>query len=167
MAGIEQSLVKELQVVMSMLEWQQDIYKYITENNPTTGNLVWVYHNGGTRVEDEISWFRRYLLSTKDAVYYDNGVYGNTGTKALHRRMEVQTNDIKYRYSKEEFVIMNVKDSSNINYVILEALKDGIYFSPKWQSCTRMFPTPHVIVFSRKMPDENFFPSYKYKVFTI
>jgi len=46
----------------------------------------------------------------------------------------------------------------------MEALKNGFISSSKYESCTKTFPVPHVIVFSNELPDENKFSSGRLKI---
>ncbi len=62
--------------------------------------------------------------------------------------------DIKYGYNGERVVIFDYSRSQedSINYQVLEDLKNGIFFSPKYQSAMKVFEIPHVIVFANFEP---------------
>ena len=50
-------------------------------------------------------------------------------------------------------VLINITRQGSVSYNGLEAVKDGIFFSSKYESGMCMFNSPHVIVFSNEEPE--------------
>jgi len=64
--------------------------------------------------------------------------------------------DIAYSLSDEpKIVVMNITRSveGRVNYKALEAVKDGLLFSPKYESRVKIFNSPHVMVFANFAPE--------------
>jgi hypothetical protein len=87
------------------------------------------------------SWFARYLMAIHKASIFTNG-------KMAH---------IAFDYKLEPIVIFDLSrtqaDKIDHIYSLIENFKNGIMFSPKYESGTRIFAPPHVIVFSNFIPD--------------
>lgn len=66
-----------------------------------------------------------------------------------------KTSDLAYSYSGERVVTFDFVRSTQavLNYAVIESIKNGTLFSPKYESCTKNFDIPHVIVFSNFEPD--------------
>lgn len=65
--------------------------------------------------------------------------------------------DMAYEYNESTQVFIldcpRSKQGDFIQYDFLESLKDGRLFSPKYESRTKRFNTPHVFVFMNESPD--------------
>lgn len=87
-------------------------------------------------------------VNAKD-LYYNHGAFYSTGGKAV---------DIAHAYNYEPIVVFNLvasADETTMTYLykVLEEFKDGIFSSGKYQSQTKAFPIPKVIVFSNNLPN--------------
>lgn len=89
----------------------------------------------------------RYLLDNRGECLYIDG-----GCK----------NDISYYITQSNIrnwdnpvILFNIpRSKTTISYSAIEALKDGILFSPKYESSTNRFNTPHIFVFANFEPEE-------------
>lgn len=82
-------------------------------------------------------------------LYFNHNTFYATGGKAA---------DIYHAYQGEPIVILNLPASTDVAhsdylYPILEGFKDGVVSSGKYNSQTKAFKIPHVIVFSNHAPD--------------
>ena len=113
-----------------MYPWQQEVLDIIAQPADTR-TIVWVYDAWGNAGKTYLS---RYLVDSKDA-FYTNGGKGA---------------DICYSFDYQKIVIFDyVRDSVDwVNYGVIEQLKNGILTSNKYESCTKRFETPHVLVFA-------------------
>ncbi len=96
---------------------------------------------------------------------------GNIGKSALTRHLLIHYNvlavsgsarDIKCAYAKRiddsvnvDMVIIDIPRSSfsNISYKCIEEIKNGFFFSSKYESDSYIFNIPHVVVFANSRPD--------------
>ncbi len=114
------------------------------------------------------------MLSTEPherKVYWYWDVKGNIGKSALTRHLLLNYNvlavsgtarDIKCAYAKRiddnkdvDMVILDIPRSSfnNISYKCIEEIKNGFFFSSKYESDSYVFNIPHLIVFANSKPD--------------
>lgn len=67
-------------------------------------------------------------------------------------------NNVLHAYKEEPVAVFNFPrdtDQEHVSYTAMESLKDGIYFSPKYDSHFKRFKPPHVFVFCNFAPDES------------
>lgn len=95
------------------------------------------------------SWFCKYMHKTHGAMILENG----------------KTADIAHAYGGERIVMIDLaKAVEGVNYQIIEALKNGVLFSGKYDSRTKYYDCPHVFLFSNWELDASRFTRDKLKV---
>jgi len=124
--------------------WQNELLSHIDKVSDRT--VIWIY---GTKGGEGKTWFQRYIKR----LYGDRRVYcGSLSSKA---------DNICYALSKEllsfkDLFLFNIARSDSImkQYVVIEGIKDGLYFSGKYASKQLHFKTPNtVIIFANSPPD--------------
>jgi len=79
--------------------------------------------------------------------------------------------DIAHPYKAEPVVVFDLSrtmvDHCDHIYTIIEKLKDGCLFSGKYQSHSKIFDSPHVIVFANFKPDLTKLSIDRWKVVSI
>ncbi len=112
----------------------------VTVNELLTQNdreVLWITDTEGNAGK---SFLAKYLVGTHNAFYVRNG----------------KSSDISYSYNYQELVVFDFTRSQEerINYSIIEAFKDGMLFSPKYESTTKIFEPAKVVVFANFPPNE-------------
>ena len=99
------------------------------------------------------SFLAKYLMSKWNAMYTNSTVYAN----------------VIYAYDHESLVIFDLtRDKLDfMNYGLLETFKNGMGFSAKYESKTRRFEPPMVIVFMNEMPNMTKLSVDRYDIFDI
>lgn len=120
------------------LPWEFKL-KEVVENDTDTRSIHWFYDPIGETGK---------TINAKD-LYFNHNAFYCTGGKA---------SDIAHAYNYEPLVIFNLVasvDETTMHYIykVLEEFKDGIFSSGKYQSITKSFSIPQVIVFSNMKPD--------------
>lgn len=113
-------------------DWLLSRLLIIPVKKPETRVLYWLWDNDGMTGK---SWMARYLASNHDALYLCNG----------------KTADIAHTYEGQTIIVVDLPksmDPETVNYAVIEQLKNGCIFSPKYSSCTKIFPIPQVVVFA-------------------
>lgn len=115
--------------------WQNQVLEMVGQE-PHDRQILWVYDNKGNTGKTVLG---KYLVDHHAAFYTNGGKH----------------TDIVHAYKGERVVIFDyVRESeSYVNYGVMEQLKNGICFSPKYDSGMKRFDNPHVIVFA------NFYPA--------
>jgi hypothetical protein len=87
------------------------------------------------------TWMSRYLLATlrENCIRLENS----------------KSDNIKYAYNGERVVIFDFgrSQADHVNYEVIESVKNGIMFSGKYESCSKTFDIPHVVIFANFEPD--------------
>lgn len=119
----------------SFKEWQQALMHDL-DKPPDDRKVIWyadvVGNNGKTDMAN-------HLMSENGFKVFGNG----------------KTADIALAWNGENTIFdFSRSQSEHINYGVLEDIKNGRVFSGKYQSTTKFYPRPHVVVFA------NFEPKY-------
>lgn len=106
---------------------------------PDPRKVYWVWDGvGGTGK----SWFANYLVGLRDAIIFTNGKLA----------------DMALAYKREPIVVFDLSrtqaEKIDAIYMAMEQFKNGRIFSPKYHSATKVFLTPHVVVFANYPPDQ-------------
>lgn len=114
--------------------WQEDLISKIEMKDKRKVYFVIDYKGNNGK-----SWLGKYLMATKHAVVLTNS----------------KSSDIAYCYNGEPIVCFDFARSleGRINYSIIEQLKNGLIFSPKYKSKAKIFYPPQVIIFMNFDPD--------------
>lgn len=84
------------------------------------------------------------FLVKQMAIHHNTAVFNNAGKK-----------DLAFAYNDEPIVAFNLTRTVNgrVNYEAMEQLKDGLMFSGKYESTTKVFDAPAMVVMSNFEPD--------------
>lgn len=125
------------QVIETFRPWQQHV-KMMCEATPDPREILWVYDPKGNTGKTMMA---KWLVDHMGAFYTNGGKH----------------TDIVHAYNMEAIVVFDyVRESeAYVNYGVLEQLKNGICFSPKYESGMKRFEVPHVIVFANFYPATN------------
>lgn len=119
----------------SLYPWQQDLLKML-EQPADDRTILWLWDKPGNIGKTQLA---KYLLVHHKAAYFSGG----------------RACDIAYCYTGQKICIFNFSRSKegNVSYDAMESLKDGVVFSPKYESKIKIFNSPHVIVFANFAPN--------------
>lgn len=124
-----------------MYGWQEGVMEMLEDpQGPHERQILWVFDAFGNSGK---TYLARYLRQERGAFYCNGG-------KGV---------DICYAYDCEPIVIFDyVRDSKDfVNYGVIEQIKNGILTSSKYESRTKIFAPPHVMVFANFAPEANKF----------
>lgn len=115
--------------------WQSFLEQYLA--GPINKREIrWYFDDKGNTGK---SWMAKYLSVVHDALVLDNmkGVDG------------------KYLYQGQRIVVFDFVRSNedHINYGLIEAVKNGLVVSTKYEPQMKVHDNPHVVVFANFMPD--------------
>lgn len=132
---------------MKLRKWQDKLDQIVCEKCQDDRTIHWYYDEHGGMGKSTMT---RYLISKYNA-----------------QQLSGSFKDIAYEWDRRPIAIFDIPKNYDKNfypYGAMEALKNGFISSSKYESTTKIFPTPHVIVFSNDLPDENKFSSGRVKV---
>lgn len=113
--------------------WQSNLVEEL-KSKPHQRKIIWFSDEVGNTGK---SFLAKYLLANGSA-YFRNG----------------KSADIAHAYKGQRIAVFDFTRSQedHINYEIIESIKDGVVFSPKYDSTTKAFSRPWVVVFANFQP---------------
>ena len=130
--------------------WQKDLTKMcLKECIPHTRFIYWMIGSDGA--EGKTSWAKSFIIKNgeKLGALYVSG-------KAQDMKHAIASR-LKDGLRAPKVIILGIPRSKNpnaVSYQGLEELKDGIFFSSKYESRMVIYNTPHVIVLANQGPAE-------------
>lgn len=141
-----------LKLITNLKRWQLFI-KHIVESEPDDRSAYWFYDFGGNLGKTALC---KYLCGKYGAVLLD-------GCKKdiLYGASEANdnTNIFLFNISKSK--------GNKICYESIEKLKDGIWFSPKFESRMTLRNPPHIIIFANCPPKIETLSNDRWKIYEI
>lgn len=138
--GMQEQLIETQKLVerykdCQLRDWQKEI-QLILETEPDSRAVYWICDTTGNTGK---SWFADWA-----EVFMEAQVFTNGGTR-----------DIALAYNNKPVVIFDLSrtEDDRINYTVLEQIKNGRIWSPKYESKMKRFTPPHLIVFANQWPD--------------
>lgn len=131
-----------------LYEWQQDLYDYL-KLPPSDREIIFIVDKTGNRGK---TWFAKYYCQL-----HDNAQFMEPSKKA-DMAMALQ-DDLRVL-----FVNVTRQQQDHFQYSFFEALKDGMVFSPKYESRMRYFKPVHVVVMMNQDPDMKLLSADRYKL---
>lgn len=119
-----------------LFPWQKQVVELIEKDSENDRVIYWFWDSEGCKGKTTLC---KYLISKHGACMIDGGY-----------------KDIAYSLpDNPKIVLMNITRTTegHVNYKALEAVKDGLVFSSKYESRCKIFNSPHVLVFANFQPD--------------
>lgn len=132
---------------VSLRPWQVQLDLKLSDV-PDARKIYWVHDSIGNCGK---SWMATYLARNRGALVV-------TGGKA---------SDIAHAYDNHGIVVFDLARATDFNcvsYAAMEDLKNGRIFSPKYDSCVKFFPIPHMVVFANAAPPADKFSADRLEV---
>lgn len=133
-------IIKDKIKMFGAYEWQQKIINEC-DTEPDDRKINWIWEKNGNVGKTELA--KHLALKYKNKVLYVNGKAADI--KCAIAQMKV----------KPEIVIFGIPRvrEGYVDYSALEEIKDGIFFSGKYESGMVLFPSPHVFILCNFPPD--------------
>lgn len=130
--------------IVKACQWQLDIIKLMEEIEPDNRIIHWIWSKKGKMGKTSLA---RYLVDTypNQIIYLDGK--GADIKYGIQKFLENKKNNLKlaifgFTRSKEDYV----------SYDAIEAIKDGIFFSGKYEAGMVRFNSPHIVVLANFPP---------------
>lgn len=125
------------------LPWQQDVIDFVNNREADDRTIHWFVDTKGNRGKTSLA--KHLVVNNKSTCLYVGG----------------KAKDIKYavanfvKKKKLKIVIFGYPRTTEgyVSYQALEEIKDGIFFSGKYESECVVYESPHVFVFANWWPD--------------
>lgn len=132
--------------------WQLQVMEIIKEK-PDRRSIYWFWEPDGNKGK---STFSKYLVVRHNAL-----MVGGASKDMFHA--------LAKEPGKRKLIVVDIPKEKNdfINYGAIEAIKNGLVFSGKYEGAQLVFNCPHVFVFANKPPDAGKWSEDRPKVFRI
>lgn len=134
----------KLNIITKLKPWQKSLDDICLEI-PDDRTIIWVFDPVGNNGK---TCFCKYMYNTHNALLCTGGKISDISCMlSLAQKAGRDLN------CKNTFIFNFPRSAERISYKCIEAVKDGLLFSPKYESSTLVFNSPHLICFSNSMPD--------------
>lgn len=131
--------------------WQKDLESTLSEN-PNNRDVIFVVDDIGNSGK---TWFaKHYCKSHEDAQYMEPG-------KKADMAYALETT------KRVLFINVTRQQVEHIQYSFIESVKDGLVFSPKYESGMKYLPKMHVVVLMNQEPDMTLLSKDRYKIINL
>lgn len=129
--------IKQQMEAQPLHPWQQVIFNAL-RHRPDPRKILWIWDATGNKGK---SYLATYLAVIKDAFVTSNG----------------KSADIKFAYNGQSIVVFDFSrtQQEQINYQVIEEIKNRCLFSSKYISEMRVFAIPHVICMANFQPNRD------------
>lgn len=138
-----------------LFNWQRQLYN-IFLSHPDDRTIIWIYDKKGNNGKSAFCRFLRY--------YHSNNVFCTSGNPAdiKHGLKERIT---KYGSNSVRAVIWDISRSSrSFSSMTAEDIKNGSFYSTKYESEAVELLPPHIFIFSNKYPEKTLFSQDRWKI---
>jgi len=138
-----------------LYSWQEQMYKLFL-SNPNDRTIVWLYDKTG---ENGKSAFCRFLMNE-----HENHVFSTSGNPA-DIKSGLKDKVLKHGRGGVRVVLWDISRSSrSFSAMTAEDIKNGYFYSSKYESeGIKMYP-PHIFVFSNKYPNKSIFSEDRWRI---
>ena len=149
---IQQEKDKAFGSLLKFKDWQSKLMAMLEEDKGNDRNVFWIYESRGNVGK---SYFCNQLKKTQ----YKSVAYLDTST----------IKDLSLLYNGESIVLIDYArdDEKNVNYGILEKLKNGFLVSPKYETRLKMFKSPVICCFANFPPEVQKLSMDRWKIYRI
>lgn len=127
-------------IISALRPWQTKVLDFCkTEPDDRTVWYLYEPHGGVGKTV-----FQKYMCFVNGAMMIDGDSKGSMFAVAAWSR-QLDTSAIPV-------VFMNITRTAHVNWDLVESIKDGIFFSSKYESAMCIMPCPHVIIFANHPP---------------
>lgn len=131
----------EVRVISTLYPWQQSIEDLIL-TEPDERKIYWYYETEGNIGK---SAFVKYCVVKHKALFCDGGKKSDIINLVFNNDMD-----------ECNVIIWDIPRASrgSVSYAALEAIKNGMVCNTKYETGTKVFNSPHIIVFANFPPEE-------------
>jgi len=141
--SLKYTVPKKLKILdeSKLFEWQKEVITHI-KSEPDDRSILWLWSEVGGIGK---STFVKYLVYTYNAILCGKGVYSDIINIMYKANMD-----------KSNLVVFDLprNNGNKISYSALEAIKNGCIVNTKYETGSKIFNPPHIIVFSNASPED-------------
>lgn len=132
---------KPVKIISELRDWQKDAEALLTADSDDDRTIHWWWENTGGVGKSQ---FAKYMIVKYKTLYCSSGKYADLCNLVFNADMETCSS-----------VIFDIprNQGGKVSYDALEAIKNGIICNTKYETGTKIFNSPKIIVFANAPPD--------------
>lgn len=138
------NIKEKIEHTLLWTSWSLWLYDYLINTKPDKRKIIWLWSKNGKLGKTS---FTRYMVDNHKAQFIQGGESRDISNLVYYTDM-----------NKTRIIIFNIpKESHNkVSYKSIEMIKDGMVMNMKsYQNGTKIFNSPHIIVFCNFEPEDN------------
>lgn len=141
--------------------FQQNILNIIKQNKPDNRKINWYYEENGNIGK---SFLCKYI-----SLNFDNVIISEGKKNDVYNQILTKMNDKDFDITKRLIIILDISrhNQDYINYGCIESIKNGCFYSGKYEGGQCIFPIPYVFIFSNEKPDYDKWSKDRYNVMNL
>lgn len=146
---------KEISTIQNFKPWQKDVLDFI-KTKPDNRTINWFWDTSGNTGKTSLA---KYICVNFNCLYLTGRASDcKFAIKQHFENDECNKDDLIIIFDFARYV------ESYVSYQILEEVKNGIFFSGKYEGGMCIFNSPHVIVFANFEPDTEKLSADRWKI---
>lgn len=147
---------KPIKVIKELYDWQKDLVDIVSKD-PDDRTIYWIWDQDGNKGK---SAFAKYLVVNHDAI-----ILSGKGNDCKYGIVKYCENNGVY----PEIIIYDIPRTNIdfVSYEALESIKNGLFFSGKYESGQVVMNPPHIICFANSEPDTSKMSADRWKVINL
>lgn len=135
--------VRKVKLISDLYQWEKDIL-HILDGEPDDRTINWFWETKGCHGKTQ---FCKFVCSKYNAIVVSG------------KASDIFNGIINWKEAKGYFpdiVIIDIPRSVDIEYLsytAIEKVKDGLFFSGKYEAGMCIMPSPHILIFANEEPD--------------
>lgn len=128
------------EMTLDLYDWQKECIEWIS-HKPDNRKVIWLWSNAGNTGK---SMFCKYLVVNHNATFLSKGKYSDI-INIIH----------KSDMNKSNLVVIDLprNNGNKVSYDAIESIKNGLICNTKFESGSKIFNSPHIIIFANAEPD--------------
>jgi len=141
-----------LEIIKDLYEWQKDIVEIISEKADKR-TVYWFWEEVGGVGKSE---FCKYLCHHHKATYIDEGKKSDLINIIFNLK----------NINSKSIICIDVprNNTNNVSYKAIEQIKNGMICNTKYETGSRIFNSPHIIIFSNYYPEKDKLSMDRWKI---
>lgn len=134
-----------------LFPWQRDLVNDLREPADDRSILWYCDRLGGS---GKTALAKHIIRNIPHAMFFSGGKFTDMAHQVVRSKFDPSV------------VVVNLPRTSEgkLSYAAMEAIKDGLLQSGKYEGGWRLYPPPHVVVFSNFMPEEDKLSADRWKI---
>jgi len=134
---------RPIKIIQTLHPWQKDAEALLTATETNDRTVYWWYDKNGNIGK---SAFAKYMVVKHKALYCCSGKYADLINLVFNVDMDTC-----------RCIIFDIprNQGNNVSYSAIESIKNGLICNTKFETGTKVFNSPHIMILSNTAPEEN------------